>query len=335
MNELPSVSPKRSSAFSRAAATGFLEGLRRFSGIYLAIVLIILFSVLSPDVFATTTTVRIVANEQALIVILALAALIPIVAGVYDLSVAQILGFSGLLVGLLMRSGMNVILAIVLTLAAGAFIGLVNALVVVRFKVNSFIGTLAMTSLLAGFGSLIANNEDITTGFSPKLLSVGQWTLPHIGFRSDVLFMLALVLVMFIFFHFTPLGRSLYAVGDNAEAARLAGIRVNRFVTGSFVASGVMASLAGVLYVAQVSNAQQSAGPPYLLPVFSGLYLGATQIFPGKFNVLGTLVAIYVLAIGVKGLQLTVSAPWIDNVFTGGALIIAVALAQRDRSRWN
>jgi ribose transport system permease protein len=69
--------------------------------------------------------------------------------------------------------------------------------------------------------------------------------------------------------------------------------------------------------------------------VFSGLYLGATQIFPGKFNVLGTLVAIYVLAIGVKGLQLTVSAPWIDNVFTGGALIIAVALAQRDRSRWN
>jgi ribose transport system permease protein len=305
--------------------------LQRFSGIYIGILLIILFCIISPNIFRTAATARIILNEQIITMIVAFAAMIPVATGVYDLSVAQMLGFSGIVVAVLQEHGINVWLSVVLTLVVAVVVGVANAIAVVKFRINSFIATLAMTSLLAGAGSIIANNQDVTTGISASFLNVGQWAIPGLDISGGAIIMLVVGVALWYVLERVPIGRRVYAVGDNPEAAKLAGLRVNRAIAGAFIASALLASVAGLLLVGQVGQAQQVAGPSYLLPAFSAVFLGATQILPGKFNVRGTVVAVYLLAIGVKGLQLTTAAPWVDDIFVGGALLVAVALSRTER----
>jgi ribose transport system permease protein len=128
---------------------------------------------------------------------------------------------------------------------------------------------------------------------------------------------------------YTPVGRYLFAVGGNPQAARLAGLRVSRITFYSLVASGTISGFAGVLLLAQLRVASYDAGPPYLLPAFSAAFLGATQIKAGRVNVLGTLIAVYLLATGVNGLQLAGAPVYINTLFGGAALLVAVTLAVR------
>jgi ribose transport system permease protein len=306
-------------------------GLHKYSGIYVGVLLILIFSIWDPHTFPTVATVRIIANEQAFTMMLALAGMVPLITGVFDLSVAQMLGFSGLVVALLQRGGVNAVLAVAITLAIAVTVGLTNAFIVIRLGVNAFIGTLAMTSILAALGIWVTGDSDVTTGISHSFEQIGGWLVPGLRVGTPVLFMIIIGVVLWYYLERVPGGRRLYAAGDNSAAARLTGIRVNRLVVGSFVASATLAAVTGIVYVSQVGAAQQATGPPYLLPAFSAVFLGATQIVPGRFNVRGTFLAVYVLAIGVKGLQLTVAAPWVDDLFTGVTLILAVALAVRDR----
>jgi ribose transport system permease protein len=141
--------------------------------------------------------------------------------------------------------------------------------------------------------------------------------------------MLVLAAVIYIVIEYLPVGRYLYASGGNPLAARLAGVRVDRIVFGSLVASSLVAGFAGVVLAARIGTASPDIGPSYLLPAFSAVFLGSTQIKPGRVNVLGTLIAIYLLATGVKGLQLAGAPSYTNNLFNGAALIIAVALAAR------
>jgi len=145
--------------------------------------------------------------------------------------------------------------------------------------------------------------------------------------------MVLLALILWWLLEYTPAGRYLYSVGGNPQAARLAGIRVGRITTGAFLISGFVAALSGILLAAELGSASPDVGTPYLLPAFSAVFLGATQILPGRVNVLGTLIAIFLLATGVKGLQLAGAPGYINDLFNGVALIIAVALAVRSRRR--
>jgi ribose transport system permease protein len=134
----------------------------------------------------------------------------------------------------------------------------------------------------------------------------------------------------------TPLGRRVQASGANREAARLAGVATKRFVFLSFVVSGLMASVAGLLVSARVGSVSPTLGPPYLLPAFAACFLGATQIRPGRFNVWGTVLALILLATGVKGLQLAGGELWLTELFNGVALVGAVTLSvvlQKRRNR--
>jgi ribose transport system permease protein len=141
--------------------------------------------------------------------------------------------------------------------------------------------------------------------------------------------MIALAIVLWWLLEYTPVGRYLYGIGGNPQAARLAGIRVGRITTGAFLLSGLVAAFAGVVLAAQLGSASPDVGGPYLLPAFSAVFLGATQVFPGRVNVPGTLIAIFLLATGVKGLQLAGAPSYVNDLFNGAALIIAVALAAR------
>jgi ribose transport system permease protein len=305
-------------------------GMDRFSGLYVWAALIILFSFWVPDTFPTTDNAKIIAGDQAITAMLALGIIIPLAAGVFDLSFGGVLGVSVAIVGYMQSNGWNVWLSVVAAIAAGALIGAANGFIVVQLRVNSFIATLGMSSLLVAAEYWITDGKQITD-FNSTFLDLG--TKPILGIPLPFYVMIVLAIIIYIVIEYLPIGRYLYASGGNAQAARLAGVRVNRVVFGSLVASSFTAGITGVVLAARIGTASPEIGPSYLLPAFSAVFLGSTQIKPGRVNVIGTLVAVYLLATGVKGLQLAGAPSYINDLFNGAALIIAVALAARSARR--
>lgn len=296
----------------------------RFSGVIVWIGLIVVFAIWVPQTFLTMQTVTSIAADQSVTLILAMGLLLPLVAGQFDLSAAQNLGLSAVVSAVLVsRLGMPLWLAILLTLVVGALIGLLNGLLVL-LGVSSFIATLGTSSILLALTALFSGNNYI--GPVPpefQALSNGKF----LGLSNVVFVALILAVVAWYVLQRTPLGRRLYAVGANADAARLTGVRTNAYTLGSFIACGVIASLAGVMAAAKIGLVSPSVGPAYLLPAFAACFLGSTQIWVGRFNVWGTAIAILLLATGIKGLQLAGAALWVTDLFYGLALVTAVSIA--------
>ncbi len=244
--------------------------------------------------------------------------------GAFDLSVGAVLGLAAVLVTWLQaRFGVPPGLAILATIGVGAAVGTVNGLLVTKLRVNSFIATLAMASILqaliygvSGGNNIIGGNSRGFLRFASQALRYSRHHLLHAGDRRNRVVQQ------------TPIGRFLYAVGSNPEAARLSGIRTARYLFGSLVASSVLASVAGILFAAKVGSASLTASPPYLLPAFAAVLLGTTQIRPGRPNVAGTVLAIFLVAVGSTGLNLMGVPIWVSDLFDGTILIVAVALAQ-------
>jgi len=296
------------------------------SAFYLLAVLLIIFTVRIPDLFWSETTFKSLMSEQAIAAMVALALTVPLAAGEYDLSVGPTLGVSGIFVSwLTVNQGLPWAVACAGGLGLGLVVGAVNATMVVVFKIHSFIATLAMTSVLAGVGAMINQNSDIVvpgTNFVRKL-AVGDW----LGVPRPFWYMTIIAVVMWYFLAMTPAGRYLFATGMGSAAARLAGVRTGRYVFGAFVTSGLLASFAGIIALGRIGAASASTGPPYVLPAFAAAFVGSTQFKRGQFNVWGTLVAVFVLAIGVKGLLLMQFDSYVQDLFNGVALALAVGLA--------
>jgi ribose transport system permease protein len=298
-----------------------------YGAVIVWLLVVALFSVLEPDTFATTQNARIILSNEAISAIIALGLVLPLAADQFDLSIAAVMGFAVVVVGSLMvNAGWGPLPASIAVVVMGALIGAVNGLLVVKLQVSSFIATLGMSSVLAAGIYKVSNGQDFVEGIPQSLIKIGQSDL--LGIPLPVYYMLAIAAVLYFVLEHTPFGRSLYATGFNAEAARLSGIKTNRLAFLSLVGSATLAALAGVLLVSRIGTAPYDAGAPYLLPAFAAALLGSTQFRPGRFNVLGTLAAIYLLATGVKGLELMYpNNPWIDDLFQGIALILAVSLA--------
>jgi ribose transport system permease protein len=304
---------------------------RRISAAYLGVVLVAVYSIWLPDTFPTTTTFKSLLVEQAVTAIAAVGLVFPLAAGAFDLSIAWTLGASAILAAWLMGiQGASAGAAIVAALAAGLAIGAVNGLLVVRFSIEPIIATLGVGSCLAAFISWLSGGQPIV-GLSETFQEVATRELGGIAY--PVFYLLVLALAAWYVLEHTPIGRRLYATGGGREAARLAGVRTGRFVAGSFVAAALLAAVAGVIATARVGAGSPDTGPGYLLPVFAAAFLGATQFTPGQFNVRGTVLAVYVLAVGVKGLELGGAPYWLPDLFNGLALLVAVGLARAERRR--
>jgi ribose transport system permease protein len=227
---------------------------------------------------------------------------------------------------------LNAVLAVVITLLIGAAVGCVNAVIVTRFHIEPVIGTLAVSSVLAAVSYWVANGQTVLYGISPGFAKIG--TLKPLGIPITVFFLAVVALVLWYMLDHTPAGRFLYAAGANPKAARLSGVNVVRLQWVALITSGVLASLAGVVLTMQLGSAAFGAGDSYLLPAYTAAFLGSTQIKPGRFNVLGTLVALYLIGIGVKGLQLRFPQyAWIANLVEGVILLLAVGIAVRSARR--
>jgi ribose transport system permease protein len=305
----------------------------RLSGLYVIAIMLVVFSIWEPTTFGTLGNAKVILASEAITGIIALAAVVSLVAGVFDLSIAANMSLAISVLGQLMATAhLNAGLAVIITLAIGGLVGCINAIIVTRFHIDPVIGTLAMSSVLAAVSYWVANGQTILYGMSPGFSNMGIWK--PLGIPIQVYYLAAVALILWYALEHTPVGRYLYAAGANSKAARLSGVNVVRLQWGALITSGVLASLAGVVLTQQLASAAFGAGNPYLLPAYAAAFLGSTQIKPGRFNVLGTVVAMYMLAIGIKGLQLRFPQyPWIADLVEGIILLLAVGIAVQSARR--
>jgi ribose transport system permease protein len=298
---------------------------RNAAVLYLFAVMFAVFALWIPDTFLTWGTWRSLLSDQAITCLVAVGLLVPIAAGAIDLAVGTEVGLGAILVArLLVDPDVGIAAAIALSLAAGAAVGVFSWLMITRARIPSFIATLGVSSVLLAVIAWISGSQQIVNlpaGFA----SIGGGQL--LGLTYPVYIMLAVSALIWYVLERTPAGRRVYATGGNSQAASLAGVRTSRVILFSLVTCGVVAALAGLLETSQLSTGDPTIGPGYLLPVIAAVFLGSTQFRGGRMNVWGTVVAAYVLATGVKGLQLAGLPIWIPDLFNGAALLIAVGLA--------
>jgi ribose transport system permease protein len=307
--------------------------LTRLSAVYLWILFIVLFSIITPDTFLTDTTFKLVFSEGVVICILALAFLVPLAAGVYDLSIGALMSLSlSISVYLSLHSGLPPGIAAILAIGAAVLVGALNGFIVVRLHVNSFIATLGVSQMLFAAVLLISDNQQLTGQFSQSWSDIGN--NDFLGIPIVVLILLAIAVVLWYVFEQTRIGRYLFATGGNPDAARLSGVRTDRMIWGAFIVSGLLCGIAGIIYSMRAGLFASSTGPGYLFPAVAAVFLGASQLSQ-RPNVWGTLIAYFALAFGIQGLVLSASdaSVWSQPLFQGVSLIIAVALASRPAFR--
>ena len=299
----------------------------RFGLVIVWVAVILLFGVLKPDSFLTWSNFSTIFGSEAVLVIVTLGLVVPLTAGDFDLSIAQVLTFVSMLTAILSaKMGVPLWIIIPLVLAAGALVGVINGALTLYFRVHSLIVTLGVGTFLHGITLWISDSQTIG-GVARGLM---QWSIIERFFGIPIAFYYAIGLagLMWYVLSYTAFGQQLLFTGRGREVGRLTGIAVGRVRLMSFVVSGVMGAIAGLIYTGTTGSANPSSGTTLLLPAFAAAFLGATCINPGRFNPWGAVVAVYFLVTGINGLSVLGFRTFVQDLFYGGALVVAVMVSQ-------
>jgi ribose transport system permease protein len=300
-------------------------GLDRFSALYLGAIFVVTFGIWTPNLFLTMSTVHSIASAQAIGAIMAIAVIVPLSAGVFDLSIGAVVNLSAVIVAVQQeRNGWGMWESIALAIGVTFLIGVINGFIVVKLRVGAFIATLG-TATIIGAVQIIVSAQ--TQPLQPTTSGWTALTQTEVGgFQVIIIYLIVIALFFWWLLDHTPLGRRLYAVGGNPDAARLSGIKVDNHIWFSLIVSSTLCGVAGVLYCS-LSGPSLTFGAALLLPAYAAAFLGSTQVKPGRFNIWGTLIAVYVLATGIQGLQYVTGVQWLGDMFNGIALVVAVGFA--------
>jgi ribose transport system permease protein len=322
-----STAPAPSAPSRPPASKRYLSALAfdKIGAVYVWIAIIILFAIWVPDTFPNTGTAKQILNTNAITGLAALAILIPLCARVFDLSFAFVMTLTGVVVAKLVTGGMPLVPALAIGVLVGVGIGLINATVVVVMNIDSFIGTLATGSLIQALITMVTNDTPVSSGaLSGGFSKIGQTDIA--GVTLPVFYCAIAAIAIWYLLEHTATGRRLYATGFNPDAARLAGVPVNRLRFLSLVVSGTLAGATGIVLASILGSGSPTAGTPYLLPAFAAVFLGATQLKNGRFNAGGTIIAILLLGTGTTGLALAAAPQWSQAMFVGVVLIASLAV---------
>lgn len=319
----PAPTPARPRRGGRA-----LRLVERYALVLALLGVLVTFAVLpaTRDTFLTEANLRFVLNNQAVPVLVALAVMVPLVVGEFDLSVGAVTGLTSVVVAAgITRFDLPWVLAVLLAVGVGVAIGCGNGLLVAGAGISSLVATLGVTSIITGALAWYTEGESVLGRLPGRFESIGTWPWP-------LVVLAVATAVLWYVLEQTPFGRRLYAVGANREAARLVGIGVRGKVLAAFVLSGALCGCAGVVAVARNSGANPTVGPALLLPALAAAYLGATSFRRG-FNPLGTLVGVLLVAFTVSGFTLAGIEPWVKDVVNGVLLLVAIAAVAALRRR--
>jgi ribose transport system permease protein len=291
------------------------------------IMVIVAFSLLRSDTYFTLTNFEMVTSTNAVLAILALATILPLITGQFDLSVGfQLALAQAVCASLIVKYDASPIVGIAAAILLSLIIGFVNGLLVAYAKLNAFIATLGTGILVQGMTQVVTNGESVFGQMPPWWLAIGRSEI--IGLPLPLIYVLVLTSALWAMLEYTTWGRRAFAIGGNARAALLVGVPVRSMILQAYLFSGALSAVAGVLSASILGSANPNVGVNYLLPAFAAAFLGATSIRPGRFNAWGTIVAVFTLAAGINGLQQLGAPFYIEQFFNGGALVLAISLAK-------
>jgi ribose transport system permease protein len=325
VEQLESPTPVEARAqASRIHATQLLGWGERFGLVVIFVAVVVAFGTIpsTRSSFLSHANLSVIVGSQSVLAIIAVGAMIPLICGEFDLSVGSNAGLCSIVsASYLSHAGASVAAGIVLSIVIGAAVGLANGLIVVHLRVTSLIATLGTSTLIAGIVTQYTSGVSITN-VPASLATFGAgdtlrlpntlWVVLAVG--AGTIYLLEL----------TPFGRYIHAIGSNRGAAVLVGLRVRQITLLTYVLSGIFAGAAGALLVARLGGANPSTGFDYTLPALGAVFLGATAIRPGRFNTLGTLIAIFFLAALSSGLSLYGAPSYAQSYINGAALIVGV-----------
>ncbi|HTW29700.1 MAG TPA: ABC transporter permease [Acetobacteraceae bacterium] len=296
-------------------------------GLALVFVLVMVaFGLLRPTTFLSASNINNILVGQSVTAMLALAEMVPLATRQFDLSVGFHLGMAQvLIVALQVDQNLSWPAATAIVLAIALLVGLFNAILVTVFSIDSFIATMGVGTLLYGVSNWYTGGQQIVGMNLPETFGNLTQIVGHVPLPAVYVAIVAIVL--WIVTERLPVGRALYVIGASPRAAELIGIRVARHVGGAFVVSGLLSGIAGIMLGSILQAGTPSVGPEYLLPAFAATLLGATSIRPGRVNVVGTLLAVLILAFSFSGVQQLGAPFFVQYFFNGGILIIAVGLS--------
>jgi ribose transport system permease protein len=303
----------------------------RYATIIGLALMIVIFSILSPDAFPTLNNFVNVLNQASLATIIAGGLTLAVVVGELDLSIGYAASLHGVLVtGLIVHDKLPIALAIVIVLALGALIGVVNGLIVTKLRVNSVIATLGVGTIIVGLAFAYSSGVPIVAGVPEGFLqlSLGRWLF---SIPNPIIIMAVVVVGLWVLVERTAIGQEIQAVGGNPIAARLAGISVDRIKILGFVISAVCAALTGALLASRLGSGTTNAADSYLLTAFAAVFLGSATLRDGEFHVLGTFIGTLIIVFGFNGLNIFGAPTFSQYVFQGTILVVAVALSSLGR----
>lgn len=298
-----------------------------------ALVVVVIIGALSSDAFLTTDNIRNIFNQSAVLSIVVVAEALILIVGRFDLSLESTVGLAPMVAAWLMAPeaiggsgfGLDPYLAMVVSLAIGALVGIFNGFMIVKLRLNAFIVTLAVLILLRGLTLGITNGKTLFGLPEPFLyLGSADW----FGIPVAVIFSAVVYLVFGLFLRYHRVGRAIYAVGGNAEAARASGIRTDRVIWGTFIVGGILAAIAGIMLTGRLSAVTADQGQNLIFTVFAAAVIGGISLNGGRGSLLGALTGVLLLGVISDILTLSsISSFWIDASF--GAIILIALVVTR------
>jgi len=304
-----------------------LGGSRQYGTVFLLGILILVFA-LASDAFFTWTNFKSILITQTVIACVTFGVMLPLIVGEFDLSVGYMVGFIAMLGAWLAGHGWAVILIILVMLGVGALIGFINSILIDRTHISSFIATLGVGIILQGFTQGLSGGSVLTADIPRVVIDIGREYAGPVSI--SVWITLGLIVALFYLLEHTPLGRSWYAIGGSEKVSYLAGLRTKRLKSAAFALGGLLVGVGAIFALGQNGSASPSFGPELLLPAYAGAFLGVTTYRGGYYNVIGSIVGILVLAVGFNGLSLVGVPFWIQPVFNGTVLLVAVLAARAE-----
>ncbi|MBI2245433.1 MAG: ABC transporter permease [Nocardioides sp.] len=319
--------PQPAAAQRRRVSTTdrLIDLMSRYGTIVSLVLCVVIFSALRPDIFATSHNFFNVLNQVSILGIIALGLTVALVQGLFDLSLASMATLGGFLATKWLSEGTigSPVVAVLVVLLIALLIGAFNGIVVAYGGVSAFIATLAVGSILTGLVLGVSKSATILSGIPDGFLIMGQGKVGPIP--APVVFLAIVAALLYVFLEQTQTGRHMYAIGGNAETARLSGIPVKRYALLALGISAMCAALGGMIVAANLGVGRpQGVGDTYLLDAFAAAFIGASTLRPGRFHILGTVIGVLLIGVINNGLSILGVETFWQYAVRGVILLLAV-----------
>ncbi|MDH2998307.1 ribose ABC transporter permease [Pasteurellaceae bacterium LFhippo2] len=319
--------------------------LRKMAALAGLILLVIFFSVTN-EYFFTSNNIMTVGLQTSTIALIGIGATCVILTGGIDLSTGSVVALSGVAAAMIVNAGVPVPLGMIFGILVGGACGLVNGILVTKMKLPPFIATLGMMMVARGVALYVTNAAPVSgmpesfaalgNGALFRITEVGANGLPKVVFAGIPYPVIIMIFITVLFtFALTKLkvGRYIYAIGSNEEAARLSGIKTNLVKNYAYVASGLLSGLTGVILASRLVTAQPNGGVAYELDAIASAVVGGTSLMGGVGTIPGTLIGSFIIGVLRNGLNMNGVSSFVQMIVIGLVIIVAVSLDQLRQSK--